>query len=337
MESAIEIKCVDYVAGLDMLFNLSPDLLCQFSADGSILKANCAFKDALGYTDEDLLGKPSISFVHPDDVPKTLRQHEALNRNETVLLFNNRYRCADGHYKSLSWNANQLPDETLYASARDISEIIKANKIKEQAEEKLRLSNERYKLVTAATKDVIWDWNIKTNKLKLGKSFETNFGYATDIKREPINIWVNHIHPEDKEYVLRGIHAAIHSKDITFWRDEYRYLRADNSIAFIIDQGYIIRNSDKKAIRMVGAMQDITELKEKELRIVKQNEQLMEIAQINSHEIRRPVASILGLMQLFDKEFVNDVPHKELFDHLRTATQELDAVIKRIIDKAIDD
>ena len=336
MESAVDLKCVDYAAGLEMLFNLSPDLLCQFSADGLIIKANCAFKNALGYSDRDLINKPFICFVHPDDVSKTMEQYEALNRNETVFLFYNRYRCSDGEYKSLSWNANQLPDGTLYASARDISEIIKARRIKERAEEQLRLSNERYKLVTAATKDIIWDWNLKNGRLKWGKSFEMNFGYAIDIKRDPINTWADHIHPDDKECVLTSIHAAIDSTDTKFWREEYRYIKADNSIAFIIDQGYIIRNTDKKAIRMVGAMQDITELKEKELRIMKQNKQLMEIAQINSHEIRRPVASILGLMQLFDKELINDKMHAELVEHLKTTTQELDAVIKRIIDKTAD-
>ncbi|WCT10153.1 PAS domain-containing protein [Mucilaginibacter jinjuensis] len=336
MDSAVDLKCVDYAAGLDMLFNLSPDLLCHFSADGLIIKANCAFKDALGYADEDLLGRPFISLVHPDDVPETMEQYHALNRNETVLLFYNRYRCIDGEYKSLSWNATQLPDGTLYASARDISEIIKARRVKERAEERLRLSNERYKLVTAATKDVIWDWNLKNNRLKWGKSFESSFGYTEDIKNGPIDAWADHIHPDDKEYVLKSINAAINSKDVKFWREEYRYLKADNSVAFIIDQGYIIRNLDKKAIRMVGAMQDITELKEKELRIMKQNEQLMEIAQINSHEIRRPVASILGLMQLFDKELIKDSSLSELVKHLKTTTQELDAVIKRIIDKTAD-
>ncbi|HEY0246506.1 MAG TPA: PAS domain S-box protein, partial [Mucilaginibacter sp.] len=143
MESAVDLKYVDYAAGLDVLFNRSPDLLCHFSPDGRIIKANCAFKDALGYTDGDLLAKHFISFVHPDDMPGTLEQYAALNRNETVLLFCNRYRCADGEYKSLSWNAAQLPDGTLYASARDISEIIKARRVKQIAEERLRLSNER--------------------------------------------------------------------------------------------------------------------------------------------------------------------------------------------------
>jgi len=336
MEEAVDIKCVDYVAGLEVLFNLSPDLLCQFSTNGRILKANHAFKSALGYTDDDLIGKHFIDFVHPDDVEETMKQYGLLTRNETVLLFRNRYRCADEEYKSLSWNANQLPDGTLYASARDISDIIKATRIKERAEQKSRLSNERYKLVTAATKDIIWDWNLKTNKLKWGKSFETSFGYAVDIKSEPIDSWASHIHPEDKDYVLKSIYKAINSRDVKFWREEYRYLKADNSVAFIIDQGYIIRNHDKKAIRMVGAMQNITELKEKELRIIKQNEQLMDIAQINSHEIRRPVASILGLMQLLDKELMQNDSQRQLFDYLKTTTEELDAVIKRIIDKTAD-
>jgi signal transduction histidine kinase len=81
---------------------------------------------------------------------------------------------------------------------------------------------------------------------------------------------------------------------------------------------------------MIGAMQDITLIKQNELRITHQNKQLMEIAEINAHEIRRPVATILGLVQLFNKETIEN---KELLKHLETATLELDKVIRRIIDK----
>ncbi|NCD71946.1 PAS domain-containing protein [Mucilaginibacter agri] len=330
-----EINAYNFIAGIDVLFNLSPDLLCLFSIDGKILKANCAFKNALGYKDEDIVLQDFIDFVHPDDVEATFLKYKALTRNESALLFRNRYRCADGEYKSLSWNANQLPDGTLYASARDVSDIIIANKIKQNALKKLKLSNERYKLVTAATHDVIWDWDLKRNTLKWSKSFEDNFGYPTGQKKEPITTWSKHIHEDDKESVINSIREAITTPSDKFWREEYRYYRADGSIALIIDQGYIIRNHDGKAIRMVGAMQDITELKEKELRICNQNERLTDIAQINSHELRRPVASILGLLQLFDSEKITDESSRELLEHLKVAAFELDEVIRRIVDKTV--
>lgn len=86
---------------------------------------------------------------------------------------------------------------------------------------------------------------------------------------------------------------------------------------------------------MVGAMNDKTELKEKELRILEQNQRLREIAQINSHVIRKPVATILGLMEIFDKTSVSGKQNLEIIQHLATTTQELDDVIKSINDKTI--
>ncbi len=77
---------------------------------------------------------------------------------------------------------------------------------------------------------------------------------------------------------------------------------------------------------------NIQEIKENELRITQQNEQLHEIAEINAHEIRRPVASILGLTHLL-KETGGMESNKEILQHLETAAEELDAIIKRIVDK----
>jgi signal transduction histidine kinase len=78
---------------------------------------------------------------------------------------------------------------------------------------------------------------------------------------------------------------------------------------------------------MIGAIQDVTTLK-------RQNERLTEIALINAHEIRRPVATILGLLSLF-KETIESESNRELVKHLESVTQELDTVIRRIIDKTV--
>jgi PAS domain S-box-containing protein len=191
-------------------------------------------------------------------------------------------------------------------------------------------------LVSAATKDVIWDRNLETNHLTWNSVFKTLFGYPKTLETEQIEFWETYIHPDDKEDVLKSIHNVINNLDEKFWRKEYRFIKADGSVAYIIDQGYVIRNADKKATRMVGAMHDNTELKEKELRILCQNEQLREIAQINSHVIRRPVASILGLINLLDKRAVTSEENLEILEHLLTATQELDTVIRHINDRTLD-
>jgi PAS domain S-box-containing protein len=523
------MKIPGHVTDIEALFDLSPDLLCLINSEGYFIKVNKAFKDALGYTKEELLSKPFINFIDPDNWLATNQQVTALARNEPVSHFENRYHCLDGSYKWFSWNAFQLPDKTCFASARDITlykvaletsakassdnqlifnnsldvlcmldkagrftkvneaslilwgheekeligkysfdlvhpddlensrhiwlEIRKGNnqtnfenrilckngaylpvtwsatwlpgehlvfavardatetekqkeqlRLKEQKlisllesgndiililsaegvykfvspsvktilnsdpefylgkgtfqfihpddfewvgaefkavletevpvyiapfrfqvvsgdwawietiatnrlkdptiegivinaknvtiriheeqeklliSEQLKLTNERYRLVIEATKDVIWDWNLETQRLTRDVSFQKLFGYETTNETDARNgAWEDYIFTDDKDRVLKSINEAIADPEKTYWHKEYRFLKADHTIAFISDHGYIIRNLDKKAVRMVGAMHDRTEGREKEQQILRQNKQLIEVALI---------------------------------------------------------
>ena len=87
---------------------------------------------------------------------------------------------------------------------------------------------------------------------------------------------------------------------------------------------------------MVGAMHDMTEVKEKELRISEQKEQLNQIAKMNSHLIRKPVANILGLIEVLDKKSITGKVNLEILELIRFSTKELDDVIKQINKKTSD-
>lgn len=137
---------------------------------------------------------------------------------------------------------------------------------RKQIEMALRESEERFQLIARATNDAIWDWNLVTNEVWWGEGIKTLFHYMTDEIGSDATWWYEHIHPEDKERVILGIHAAIRS-GVKYWSDEYRYRRADNSYAYIFDRGYVIHDGRGKPIRMVGAMLDITERKQAEEQI----------------------------------------------------------------------
>jgi PAS domain S-box-containing protein len=90
------MKPPGHVTDIEALFDLSPDLLRFINSEGYFIKVNKAFKDALGYTKEELLSKPLINFIDPDNWLATHRQVTALARNEPVSHFENRYHCLDG-------------------------------------------------------------------------------------------------------------------------------------------------------------------------------------------------------------------------------------------------
>jgi PAS domain S-box-containing protein len=108
---------------LDYFFAMSTDLLCIAGADGYFKRLNSAWERAFGYTTDELLARPYAEFVHPDDVHRTNFEVAELAAGKVTVTFENRYRCRDGSYRWLSWNATRIPDSgLLYAVARDTTE-----------------------------------------------------------------------------------------------------------------------------------------------------------------------------------------------------------------------
>lgn len=108
---------------LDRFFSISLDLLCIAGNDGRFRRVNPAWEEVVGWSQEDLLARPYLDFVHPDDRAITAVETASLAKGATTLSFENRYRCKDGSYRWLSWKAVPLPAAGLvYAVARDVTE-----------------------------------------------------------------------------------------------------------------------------------------------------------------------------------------------------------------------
>ena len=125
---------LDAVHGLvDRFFLVSIDMLCFLDFNGYFKRLNPAWERTLGFTRAELMSRPFIEFVHPDDRARTLEQNRKVRSGATALAFENRYLCKDGSYRWLRWNAAPDDDtQVIYSVARDITESKRAEEEREQ-------------------------------------------------------------------------------------------------------------------------------------------------------------------------------------------------------------
>ena len=134
---------------------------------------------------------------------------------------------------------------------------------RKRAEEALRASEERFRTLAKATNDAVWDWDLSTNKVWWNEGVHTLFGYRLEEDTADPAWWLERIHPEDRAAVEAFFFEVVRGKELT-WVDEYRFRCADGSYKDVYDRGYVLRNADGQATRMIGAMLDITDRKRAE-------------------------------------------------------------------------
>ncbi|MDC0713208.1 PAS domain S-box protein [Stigmatella sp. ncwal1] len=125
-----------------------------------------------------------------------------------------------------------------------------------------RLTEARYRLVMTATNDVVWDWDLISNEVLWNEAVRVTLGHEPQAHGEGMYLtsaawWMEHIHPEERQRISESIHGVIDGGH-PFWVEQYRFRRRDGTYAVIYDRGYLVRDSGGRALRMVGAMQDVT-------------------------------------------------------------------------------
>jgi PAS domain S-box-containing protein len=109
----------------EKFFTASLDLLAIASLDGYLKRLSPSWEETFGWTLQELLARPWLDFVHPEDRAATVAASARLAQGAPVLEFENRYQCRDGSYRWLSWRvpAPAAGSTTLYAAARDVTEL----------------------------------------------------------------------------------------------------------------------------------------------------------------------------------------------------------------------
>ncbi|MEX2335001.1 MAG: PAS domain S-box protein, partial [Pseudohongiella sp.] len=261
-----------------------------------IVYVNDAFVKLSGYAKEEIIGQTPRILQGPDtDKAALTKIRQALENKRTVRVeLLNYSRTGDKYWLEVDIAPIFAADGThthWVAVQRDISE----RKVTDNA---LRLSDERFQLLSRATNDVIWDWDFRSNLVWWNNSMESVFGHDRGHLESGPESWTSRIYPDDLQRVMFNIHKAIEG-DEQSWSDEYRFIKADGSVAMVLDRGFIIRDETGTAIRMLGSMVDLSEQRNLEIQL-REAQKLEAVGQLTggvAHDFNNLLTVILGNME----------------------------------------
>jgi PAS domain S-box-containing protein len=217
-------------------------------------------------------------------------------------------------------NAQILADEQL---ARGTAErLVRA----------LRESQERFQFVARATSDAVWDWDLVSDAVWWNEGVQTLFGYPPEEIGPDRAWWHDTMHPEDRERVTTDIRAAIDS-GTEGWSAEYRFRRADGSYAHVFDRGYVLRDGDGRAARMIGAMMDVTQRKqlEEELRQAQKMEAVGRLAGGVAHDFNNLLTVITGRSVMLLGRLKADDPLRRSVEQIQKTADRAAALTRQLL------
>jgi PAS domain S-box-containing protein len=173
---------------------------------------------------------------------------------------------------------------------------------RQRAEAALRVSEERNRLVARATNDVVWDWVLGGKTLYWSDALLTVFGHDPGNIEASMDWWESHVHPDDRERVVSGINTAT-ATGAEHWTAEYRFRRADGTYATVLDRGWVARDPDGRAVRMIGSMLDLSdrlrgeELERERAALKRAVASMDHVLGVVGHELRTPLAGLRAMSE----------------------------------------
>ena len=300
------------------------DLIAILNDQGVYKYVSPTSSSILGVDPVNFIGKSAFDFIHPDDIGFVRESFTLLKTTKRIQVPPFRFDAGSGQYRWIDTIMTNMLDEQgvegLVTNSRDITGRM-------QDKIKMEESVERYEIVSKATSDAIWDWDVKTNVVTWNKGVKAILGY--DQLEYSHTWWLSQLYPDDIPFVTKHVESLIKGHESKF-EIEYRFRCADGTFKHVLDRGFIVFDNQGHPYRVIGSMQDITQRKKYIEKIEAQNRRLLDISWLQSHYVRAPLSQIMGLVKVLTAEHSESVDQESL-TYLAQAAEQLDTVIKSII------
>ncbi len=328
VEAALE-RSEDEVKRLALVAHNTTNSVLIADTSQQIIWVNDGFTRISGYTLEEVRGKKvgySLEGPKVDQKAKTRLQYSLDNKlsfKEEFLSY-----TKSGNPLWLEVDCQPLFDENnVHIGFMSIENDITRRQQAQLDQEELL---QRLTLATDSAQIAIWEIDIATNHIIWDDKMFEMYGYEKNPAFPPHKIWKRAVHPDDLEMMQRVIGQLIDGKR-EMDSAVYRVTTPNGRVRHIESHAIVKKSPSGKILRLIGTNRNITEDIVVQEKLKTQNKVLRDIAFIQSHEVRRPLANILGVIEVLNSS--NSVNNKEIFDHLIESANELDMQIRSIVKK----
>src|SRR5690348_368318 len=243
----------------ELLFVANPLPMWVFEiATGRFLAVNAQACEQYGYSEEEFLAM-TIADIRPPAEQAHLREVRSTGPAGHREFGVWKHRRKDGTLMDVEITSDDIVFRDKPAR------LVLANDVTERSriEAEMRQSHERFDYLSRATEDAVWDRDIQAGTMWWNRGLQLLFGIPADEVVGTIDWARERVHPDDRERVVQSVEQAI-GNGATQWSTEHRFRRHDGSYAFVYNRGFVIRDAGGRAVRMVGAMTDLSDRKRRE-------------------------------------------------------------------------
>ena len=291
-----DMSAEDRLRFLSQVLEAVRDSVIFTDLQGRIAYWNRGADEVFGYTAEEMLGKtPAVLYPDADQGSLAIDLQRIMAGEGYVGVWEGRRK--DGSVVWIDVKTTLVRDAVgepmgFLGVAKDVTS-------RKQAEGALMQSERRYRQVSQASREALWEWDLASGIVEWSPGAETILGYAPGTLSPQGTLWPDQIHPDDRAQALAALNAAIAGTAQT-WSDEYRVRRKDGTYAIVADRAYIERDAEGRAIRAVGALTDITQRKHAEEHY-RQRDRLEAVARLAggiAHDLNNMLQSVLGWTEM---------------------------------------